>query len=151
MMNKLFDYLVVVFLVLVMILAASCTKEEIVEVYPSPQLKIDANLPIDENGYHHLYINRDSNQTIHTVSGQVDNWYYYESLKVDWDSDLVWYFNNEEVPTTNQVSYVMEGKVQNVIAPTRNMIGDTLTLRGKIWYSSETSEYAHDKVKIVLY
>jgi len=150
MINKLFDYLVLVFVVLIMLIASSCTKEEIVEVYPSPQLTIDANLPIDGNGYYHLYLNRDSNQTIHTVSGQVDYWYYYEALKVDWESDLVWYYNNEEVPTTNQVSYVMEGEVQNVIAPTRNMIGDTLTLRGKIWYSSETSEYAHDKIKIVL-
>ena len=30
------------------------------------------------------------------------------------------------------------------------MIGDTLRLNGKIWYSSETYEWAHDTINIVL-
>lgn len=149
-MKKSLDYLLLILLIGVLIIASSCTKEEVIEDIPSPQLNINGNLPIDANGYYHLIINRDTNQTIHTISGHVDNWYYYESLKVDWDSNLVWYFNDEPVPTTNKVSYVMEGNVQNVIAPTKNMIGDTLTLKGKIWYSDESSEWAHDKIKIVL-
>ena len=137
-------------LFIVILFFGSCAKEEIFENLPSPQLHINGNLPIDKNGYYHLILNRNSNQTIHKISGQVDNWYYYESLKVEWESDLFWYFDDEKVPTTNEVSYVMEGDVQNVIAPTKNMVGDTLTLRGRIWYSNESQEWAHDKIKIVL-
>ena len=46
-------------------------------------------------------------------------------------------FNGMEVPTTNIVSYSnSHGEVNNMIAPLKSMIGDTLTLTA-IWYNSE--------------
>ncbi len=132
-------------------LAASCTpQDDDIFISPSPTLRIDGRLPIDNNGYYHLELNDSSNQTIHTIGGIVDNYEYYEALKVEWESNLVWYYEGEVVPTTNMASYVVDGEVQNVIAPIRTMIGDTLRLNGKIWYSSETYEWAHDTINIVL-
>ena len=96
-----------------------------------------------------------------------------ESFWVEWESDLYWYlgdtlgyvvnrnfndsgtyvsvdtsymigFNGMEVPTSNTVSYSNSlGEINNMIAPVRSMIGDTLTLTA-IWYNSE------EKFQIVL-
>ena len=44
-----------------------------------------------------------------------------------------------EVPTSNMVSYSNRyGEINNMIAPVRSMIGDTLVLTA-IWYNSEKS------------
>ena len=89
-----------------------------------------------------------------------------EGFWVEWESDLYWYlgdtlgyivneylndngvyvsvdtsymigFNGMEVPTTNGMSYSNgNGEINNMIAPVRSMIGDTLTLTA-IWYNSE--------------
>ena len=54
-------------------------------------------------------------------------------MKVDWESNLTWYLQDEfEVSTSNQSSYVVNGKVMNVIAPIKTMVGDTLILTGTI-------------------
>ena len=96
-----------------------------------------------------------------------------EPFWVEWESDLYWYlgdtlgyvvnrnfndagtyvsvdtsymigFNGMEVPTSNTVSYSNSlGEINNMIAPVRSMIGDTLTLTA-IWYNSE------EKFQIVL-
>ena len=89
-----------------------------------------------------------------------------QSFWVEWESDLYWYlgdtlgyvvnqhltdageyvsidtsfmvgFNGMEVPTSNVISYSNGGgELNNMIAPVRSMIGDTLTLTA-IWYNSE--------------
>ena len=89
-----------------------------------------------------------------------------EFFWVEWDSDLYWYlgdtlgyiinrhlsdsgvyvsvdtsymigFNGMEVTTSNSISYSNSyGEINNMIAPVRSMIGDTLTLTA-IWYNSE--------------
>ena len=81
-----------------------------------------------------------------------------ENFWVEWDSNLYWYlgdtlgyvvnqyvnllgqyvsvdtsymigFNGMEVPTTNQISYSnKQGEINNMIAPVKSMIGDTLYL-----------------------
>ena len=145
-MKKLFDYLIVIFLVLIMILASSCTtQDDDIFLLEQPTLEIDGRLPIDGNGYYHLELNQDTNQTIHTVSGTIDNYYSNEPLKVSWDSNLTWVYQGEDVSTSNQASYMVDGKVYNVIAPINTMVGDTLILTGTI------REYlVTDTIKIVL-
>ena len=89
-----------------------------------------------------------------------------EFFWMEWESDLMWYlgdtlgyiinnhltdsgtyvtvdtsymvgFNGMEVPTSNMISYSnSSGEINNMIAPVRSMIGDTLTLTA-IWYNSE--------------
>ena len=120
----------------------------------------DARLPIDENGYYHLTMNRDTWQTTHRISGQASG----ENLMVNWESDLYWVlgdtlgyivksgytdewqyvsydtvyvtgFSGEEVRTTNWTSYSnSDGEINNMIAPVRSMIGDTLNVGAYLDY-----------------
>jgi hypothetical protein len=126
-------------------LFTSCTAEDDIFLLEEPTLEIDGRLPMDDNGYYHLTLNQDTNQTIHTVSGTVDNYYSNEPLKVSWNSNLTWIYHEEDVSTSNQSSYVVDGKVHNVIAPINTMIGDTLILTGTIRQYLTT-----DTIKIVL-
>ena len=147
-MNKLFDYLLLIFLIIVMILAASCdvTDDELYTP-PLPTLELDGRLELDLNGYYHLELNDDAVQTIHTVSGTVGNTIYYdEPMKVEWSSNLKWYLQNEwEVTTANPSSYVIDGNVWNVIGPIYTMVGDTLILTGTI-----REHLVSDTIKFVL-
>ncbi len=120
----------------------------------------DARLPIDENGYYHLTMNRDTWQTTHRISGQASG----ENLMVNWESDLYWVlgdtlgyivksgytdewqyvsydtvyvtgFSGEEVRTTNWTSYSnSNGEINNMIAPVKSMIGDTLNVGAYLDY-----------------
>ncbi len=120
----------------------------------------DARLPIDDNGYYHLEMNRDTWQTTHRISGVVSD----ENVMVNWESDLYWVlgdtlgyivksgytddlvyvsydtvyvtgFSGEEVRTTNWTSYSnSDGEINNMIAPVRSMIGDTLNVGAYLDY-----------------
>ena len=46
----------------------------------------DVRLPIDENGYYHLEMDRNNFQTLHRISGNVGE----ENIMVNWESDLYW-------------------------------------------------------------
>ena len=123
----------------------SCTVEDDILLLEEPKLELDGRLPMDSNGYYHLELNQNTNQTIHRISGTVNNYYSNEPLKVSWDSNLTWVYQGEDVSTSNQSSYVVDGKVHNVIAPINTMVGDTLILSGTI------REYlVTDTIKIVL-
>ena len=121
-------------LLIVVLLLSSCSKDEdIINPLP-PTLELDGRLPMDNNGYYRLELNDSSFQTIHTISGTVGNTLYWdEPMKVEWDSNLSWYLQDEfEVSTANPASYVVDGKVMNVIGPVQTMVGDTLILTGTI-------------------
>jgi hypothetical protein len=123
----------------------SCTVEDDILLLEEPKIELDGRLPMDSNGYYHLELNQNTNQTIHTVSGTVDDYYSNEPLKVSWDSNLTWEYQGEDVSTSNQSSYVVDGKVHNVIAPINTMAGDTLILTATI------REYLiNDTIQIVL-
>ncbi len=123
----------------------SCTVEDDILLLEEPKIELDGRLPMDGNGYYHLELNQNTNQTIHTVSGTVDEYYSNEPLKVSWDSNLTWVYQGEDVSTSNQSSYVVDGKVHNVIAPINTMVGDTLILTATI------REYLiNDTIQIVL-
>ena len=134
-------------LLIVVLLLSSCSKdEEIINPLP-PTLELDGRLPMDSNGYYRLELNDSSFQTIHTISGTVGNTLYWdEPMKVEWDSNLVWYLQDEfEVSTANPASYVVDGKVMNVIGPVQTMIGDTLILTGTI-----REHLVSDTIKFIL-
>ena len=124
-----------VLLVVLVILSSlmSCTKEDDMLILEQPTLEIDGRLPMDSNGYYHLALTQDTNQTIHTVSGTVGNTLnIQEPMKVEWESNLEWVYQDMLVDVTNCCSYVMDGTVMNVIAPINTMVGDTLILTGTI-------------------
>ena len=112
---------------------ASCSVEDDLLELQQPTLEIDGRLIMDSNGYYHLELSQDTNQTIHTVSGTVGNTLnIQEPMKVEWESNLEWVYQDMLVDVTNCCSYVMDGTVMNVIAPIRTMVGDTLILTGTI-------------------
>ena len=136
-----------VLLIVLVILSSlmSCTVDDDVLILEQPTLEIDGRLPMDSNGYYHLELTQDTNQTIHTVSGTVGNTLNLPPLKVEWNSNLTWIYQGEDVSTSNQASYVVDGKVHNVIAPINTMVGDTLILTATI------REYLiNDTIQIVL-
>lgn len=123
----------------------SCSVEDDIFEPQEPTLEIDGRLTMDSNGYYHLELNQNTNQTIHTVSGTVGNTLNLPPLKVEWESNLQWVYQDMLVDVSNSSSYVMDGTVNNVIGPVRTMIGDTLILTGII------REYLiTDTIKIVL-
>ena len=125
----------------------SCSTDEDIILIQEPTLELDGRLPMDSNGYYLLELNDSSHQTIHTVSGTVGNTLYWdEPMKVDWESNLTWYLQDEfEVSTSNQSSYVVNGKVMNVIGPVQTMVGDTLILTGTI-----REHLVSDTIKFIL-
>jgi hypothetical protein len=130
-MNKFFDYVLLVFLILIMCLAASCTPPTEDEIYGTPEMELDGRLPLDSNGYYHLELDSTTNQTIHTIGGRVTN--IYEPTKVTWGSNLFWELNGEIVPTINGSSYVQDnGNINTVIAPVFGMRNDTLTIQAEL-------------------
>ena len=97
----------------------------------TPTLEIDGRLPLDENGYYHLDLNDSSNQTIHTITGTVGP--TTEPIKVDWTSNLSWVFQDNLVSTINCCSYPNDdGVIHTVIAPIRDMMGDTMVVSATI-------------------
>ena len=136
-----------VLLVVLVLLSSlmSCSPEDDVFEPQEPTLEIDGRLTMDSNGYYHLELNQNTNQTIHTVSGTVGNTLNLPPLKVEWESNLQWVYQDMLVDVSNSSSYVMDGTVNNVIGPVRTMAGDTLILTGTI------REYLiSDSIKIVL-
>ena len=136
-----------VLLVVLVLLSSlmSCSPEDDIFEPQEPTLEIDGRLTMDSNGYYHLELNQNTNQTIHTVSGTVGNTLNLPPLKVEWESNLQWVYQDMLVDVSNSSSYVMDGTVNNVIGPVRTMVGDTLILTGTI------REYLiSDSIKIVL-
>jgi len=125
-------------LLIVVLLFTSCTRD-VVQTVLIPRIILDARLPMDNNGYYHLQLNPNSNQTIHRITGEVLN--TTEPTKVSWWSNLTWEYNGEVVPTVNGSSYVGEnGEVNTVIAPIYGMRNDTLQVVAEIneWYITQT-------------
>ena len=56
-----------------MMLASSCVVEEELVLPELLELEIDGRLEIDSNGFYHLELQQDTNQTLHTISGTVGN------------------------------------------------------------------------------
>lgn len=143
--NFLLKFALVLYSLMLLGTLTSCSITDDELILEEPTLEIDGRLPIDTNGYYHLILTQDTNQTIHTVSGTVGNTLNLPPLKVEWNSNLTWIYQGEDVSTSNQASYVVDGKVHNVIAPINTMVGDTLILTGTI------REYlVTDTIKIVL-
>lgn len=137
----------VLFIVLILLSTLmSCAPEDELLIKVSPTLELDGRLPMNQDGYYYLQLNQNTTQTIHTISGTVGNTLWWdEPLKVEWTSNLTWIYQGEDVSTSNQSSYVVDGKVHNVIAPINTMVGDTLILTATI-----REHLVTDRIQIVL-
>ncbi len=155
--------------VLVSLLFISCesptSSDEFADLSFDMKLTQDTNgyyhLTLDRNNWQTLH---------RVSGSIVKDGYGVENFRVEWESDLYWIigdtlgyivsrglnmnleyvsydttyltqFNGLEVPTSNMVSFSNStGEFNNMIAPVRSMIGDTMKLTAN-WYDSYTSFY----------
>jgi len=117
------------------LLIIGCSDNRIGINYDEVFFDIDVRLPLDENGYYHLQMDRSNWQTLHRISGSVYTndepaelirfnwysshyWYIGDTLGyiiergltddleyVSYDTTYITWFNGSEVPTTNCCSY----------------------------------------------
>ena len=135
------------------------------------ELSFDLRLTEDGRGYHHLKLDKNNWQTLHRVSGLIqDEGFGVENFWVEWESNLYWYigdtsgyvvkrnfndkgmyvsydttyltqFSGMEVATSNIISYSnSNGELNNMIAPVRSMVGDTMRLTAR-WYDGKKDFY----------
>ena len=155
--------------VLVSLLFISCesptSSDEFADLAFDMRLTQDTNgyyhLTLDRNNWQTLH---------RVSGSIVKDGYGVENFRVEWESDLYWIigdtlgyvvsrglnmnlqyvnydttyltqFNGMEVPTSNQVSLSnSSGEFNNMIAPVKSMIGDTMRLTAD-WYDSYTDFY----------
>ena len=87
------DWLVGKFIILLLLLVGCENSTQWVE--RTPEVTYDMRLPIDENGYYHLEIDREKVQTLHRVSGYVgDEYGPIEAHRVEWESNLYWFIGD---------------------------------------------------------
>ena len=141
-------------------------------------LNTEFPLTQDGNGYYHMILGNNW-QTTQRISGTAYmNESPVEMLRVQWESDLMWYlgdtlgyivnrnfddngmyvsidtsyitgFNGMEVPTINCCSYSnSDGEVNTMIAPVQTMVGDTMTIRMYFW--NNEYELIQEFIHIVL-
>jgi hypothetical protein len=139
-----------------------------------PRLDVDENgyyhLMINRNNWqtihrvsgHLNYENGSSAELIKVVWSSNLYWYLGDTLGyivhegltddliyVSYDTTYITGFSGMEVPTSNHASYSnAEGEVNNMIAPVRSMIGDTMTV---FWrFSGNDYLYTEGSIEIVL-
>jgi len=74
--------------------------------YDSNSLVLDGRLPQDANGYYHLQLNPNTNQTTHRVTGTIKN--TSEPIKVEWESNLYWWLWKGETIARITKTYINE-------------------------------------------
>jgi len=154
------------------------TEPDVIRIELDSGLNTEFPLTQDGNGYYHLVLG-DNWQTTQRISGTAYiNDIPLEVLRVEWESDLMWYlgdtlgyivnrnfndngmyvsidtsyitgFNGMEVPTINCCSYSnSDGEVNTMIAPVQTMVGDTMTIRMYFW--NNNYEVIQEFIHIVL-
>ena len=65
----------------------------------------------------------------------------YEGMYVSYDTTYLTQFSGMEVATSNMISYSNgKGEINNMIAPVRSMVGDTMRLTAR-WYDGKKDFY----------
>jgi len=82
----------------------ACSDQVNDELLIEPTLELDARLPVDQNGYHHLSLNPAKNQTIHRISGVVRG--IGEPTKVSWKSNLFWWLLEGDIVAEITKTYI---------------------------------------------
>ena len=74
--------------------------------YNPNDFTLDGRLPQDGNGYYHLQLNPNTNQTTHRVTGTIKN--TTQSIKVEWESNLYWWLWKDDVVAKITKTYINE-------------------------------------------
>lgn len=74
--------------------------------YDSNDFTLDGRLPKDANGYYHLQLDPNTNQTTHRVMGTLKN--TKQPIKVEWESNLYWWLWKGESVARITKTYINE-------------------------------------------
>jgi hypothetical protein len=91
------------------IVFASCTKDEIVAPKDVIEMSIDARLPKDVNGYSYFKLYSATSQNIHTISGSIRiNGKIPDEprVKVEWENNLYWNLKKGDTLATITKTYL---------------------------------------------
>ena len=133
-------------------------------------LSFDMRLPKDGDGFYHLTLGDNWQTLHRVSGSIRNEGFGVENFWVEWESNLYWYlgdtlgyvvkrgltdnleyvsydtvyitgFNGMEVSTSNLASYSnSEGEINNMIAPVRSMVGDTMKLTAN-WHDGSMDFY----------
>ena len=98
------------------------------------QFNMDGRCFQDENGYYHLPLIINANQTLHKFSAYVTNIDVWGlPTQVIWSCESYWEYNGMTVPIVNGTSLADPNmdSVFCMMAPVGGMVGDTVTIYGK--------------------
>lgn len=139
-------------IVLSCLLFTACSKDEIYEPQWGPTqqtkqttspstkstlaLELDGRLPKDVNGYYHLILVKNSNQTIHRITGVVKN--TTEPIKVEWENNLFWWLRKGDTIANITKLYI------NPLDGSRNYVNlpPITTWKDELVPTINTSSYA---------
>lgn len=74
--------------------------------YNSDNFTLDGRLPQDGNGYYHLQLKPNTNQTTHRITGMIKN--TTQPIKVEWESNLYWWLWKDDVVAKITKTYINE-------------------------------------------
>ena len=74
--------------------------------YNPNNFTLDGRLPQDGNGYYHLQLKPNTNQTTHRVTGTIKN--TTQPIKVEWESNLYWWLWKDDVVAKITKTYINE-------------------------------------------
>jgi hypothetical protein len=143
--------------VLSCLLFTACSKDEIYEPQWGPNqqtkrttftstkpilsLELDGRLPKDNNGYYHLVLVKNSNQTIHRITGVVKN--TNQPTKVEWENNLFWWLRKGDTIANITKLYInpLDGSRNYVnLPPIINWMDDLVPTINKSSYAGTNGE-----------
>lgn len=131
-------------ILIVILFVSSCTTsndEILYEDVVSHTIEMDGRLDIDENGYYHLKLDPNRNQTIHRVSAKISN--ISTPRKFEWSSNLYWWIREGDTITQITRSYFNEFTGEFVftnLPPLVNWKDEIVPTINSVSYSNEEGE-----------
>lgn len=137
---KIFKYLII------SLITTSCNVDD---TWWDSTIDINPNLPIDRNGYYRLKLDLNSKRTMHTLEGHLID----SPNMVNKPIEFLLMSGKSEVNIIEPKTHPRQQTFFTTIAPSSDMVGDTLTLRSRVYLGIDAvgeTRYATNFTKIIL-
>lgn len=112
-------------------------------------IDINPHLPIDNNGYYHLKLDKNSKRTVHTLEGHLIDSPNMLNKPIEFQLTS----NGNKVSILEPETHPRQQKFETTILPYVDMVNDTLLLRSRVYLGIDASgdvRYATNFTKIIL-
>lgn len=137
---KIFKYLIIA------LITTSCNVDD---TWWDSTIDINPNLPIDQNGYYRLKLDLNLKRTLHTLEGHLID----SPNMINKPIEFLLRNGESEVNIIEPKTHPRQQTFFTTIAPSNDMIGDTLTLRSRVYLGIDAvgeTRYATNFTKIIL-